>query len=187
MINKDNVVYLLVGQRGSGKSHYAEQILKNQPEMSVVSRDEIMMRLFGSVYGNPYTGQHHITSAIMCRLLRRKLSTQTGLKVILDTWTGTSEERTAIAKKLKQYGATRIVALYFTTPLVMVDRWFWEKPGIAKMEDMGTRQGERLVFFSNDAPARDYETFHECAAHIDSDGFDAVIRINPTEPCITLV
>lgn len=186
-MGRNNTVYLLVGQRGSGKSHYAKQVIERQPEISAVSRDEILVRLFGSVHMSPYTGGQYFAQEIMYRLLRCKLSTQTGLKLILDTWTGYSEERRSLVKKLRQYGATRIVALYFVTSLKTVNIWFWEKPGIAKAEEMKARQGKGFVFFSKDAPSHDYEFFHENASQINSDGFDKVIRIDPKKELISLI
>lgn len=183
---RNNTVYLLVGQRGSGKSEYAQRLIGNRSGISLVSRDEILIRLFGSTHTNPYTGGQYIAESVMNRLLRFKLSTQTGLRLILDAWTGDSRERKLLIGKLKQYGATHIVALYFITPLDRVSVWFWQKPGIAKAEEIGKRQEKGLVFFSEDAPANDYELFHEFASQIDSDGFDEVVRINPEEELISL-
>lgn len=179
-MKEGNVVYLLVGQRGSGKSHYAKQLIEKQPELSAVSRDEILIRLCGSTHADPYSGVHFFAYQIMHRLLRRKLSTQKELSLILDMWTESSRDRKRLIRTLKEYGATRVVALYFTTPVEVVSSWFWKKPGIAKMKEMRTRQGEELIFFSEDAPARDHKLFHKLASHIDSDGFDEVIRIDPS-------
>jgi len=185
-MEKDNTVYLLVGQRGSGKSHYARRLIENQPGLSIVSRDRILLRLFGSVDTNPYTGEQYFAQIVMHRLLRRKLSTQTGLRLILDTWTAGSKERKPLVRKLRQYGATRVVALYFITPLETVNLWFWQKPGVAKIEEMKTQQGKGLVFFSEDAPAHNYEVFHKYASRIDSDGFDEVIKVDPKKELIAL-
>ncbi len=182
----DNTIYLLVGQRGAGKSHYAGRLIKNQPELSIVSRDAILIRLYGSTDTDPYSGAGHSVQKIMHRLLRRKLSTQTNLRLILDTFTSDSRERKLLINKMREYGATRIVALYFVTPLEIVDQWFWEKPGIAKMSEMSARRGEGLVFFSENAPGRDYKVFHELASQIDSDGFDEVIRIDPQKELVVL-
>ena len=164
---RNNTVYLLVGQRASGKSSYAKRLIESQPELSLVSRDEILVRLFGSTDTNPYTGEQYIAESVMDRLLRLKLSTQTDLRLILDAWTGDSRSRRLLIEKLKQYGAARIVALYFTTSVERVNMWFWQKPRIAKMEEMGKRREEGLVFFSKDAPANDYEVFHKLASKID--------------------
>jgi predicted kinase len=185
-MKKNNTVYLLVGQRGSGKSHYAKRIIENQSGLFVVSRDEILVRLFGSTDTNPYTGAQYFAQEVLHRLLKCKLSTQKGLRLILDTWTGGSNERKLLVNDLRQYGATRLVALYFITPLKTVNSWFWKKPGIARMKEMGTLQGQGFVFFSEDAPVHDYKIFHECTSNIDSDGFDEVIRVDPQKELIVL-
>lgn len=185
-MNSDNAVYLLVGQRGAGKSVYAEKILSQQPEILTVSRDAVLMRLFGSTDSSPYTGQSEHGGMVARRLLRRILSTRTDIKLIFDYWTGESRTRQSLNQWLRRHGATRTVALYFVTPLPLVNEWFWKKPGIAKVAEMRTRPDEGLSFFSEDAPSRDYKLFHELASDLDADGFDEVIRVNPLEPVITL-
>lgn len=172
-------VYLLVGQRGSGKSSYAKRLLANQPELSHISRDEILVRKFGSADTNPYGGAQWYVLEVMHRLLRFVLRTRPMVKIVLDCWTEDSKGRASLVQKLREYGATRVVALYFVTPREIVNSWFWLKPGIAKMEEMRSRNGENLVYFSADAPSRDYDAFHRLAKKIDSDGFDEVIRIDP--------
>ncbi len=181
-----NTVFLLVGQRGSGKSHYAKRLVEKQPDVHIVSRDEILVRLYGSVHTDPYIGSHHYAYELMNRIARRKLLHQHGLKLILDCWTGDSRERKALIRKLREYGANRVVALYFMTPLELVNIWFWQKPGIAKAEEWKARKDEGLVFFSAESPSNDYRLFHHLAAKIDSDGFDEIIRIDPQKEPIAL-
>ncbi|MBI4065748.1 hypothetical protein HY412_00955 [Candidatus Kaiserbacteria bacterium] len=182
----NNALYLLVGQRGAGKNVYAKKILSRQPEVLLISRDAVLMRLFGSTDLSPYGGQQGYGGEVTKRLLRRTLSTRTNLKIIFDYWTGESRSRQSLIRWLHNHGATRVVALYFITPLQLVNKWFWNKPGIAKMGEMGVRQNQGLCFFSEGAPSRDYKIFHELASDITSDGFDEVIRVNPLEPVIVL-
>lgn len=180
---KRKSVYLLVGQRGAGKSSYAKRLLANQPELSFVSRDEILVRKFGSTDTDPYGGAQWYALEVLHRLLRFVLRTRPTVKIVLDCWTEDSKGRVSLVQKLREYGATRVVALYFVTPRKIVSSWFWLKPGIAKMEEMGKHNGKNLVYFSADAPLRDYDAFHRLARHICSDGFDQVIRLDPrTEP-----
>ncbi len=179
-------VYLLVGQRGAGKSYYAKRLLTAQPELLLISRDEILVRNFGSTDTNPYGGTQWYALKAMHRLLRFVLRTRPTAKIILDCWTGDSKERASLVQKLIEYGATKVVALYFITPREIVNDWFWLKPGIAKMEEMRSRKGENLVYFSAEAPLRDHEVFHQFAQQIDSDGFDEVIRINPLNELVFL-
>lgn len=180
-------VYLLVGQRGAGKSCYAKCLLSNQPELSLISRDEILVRKFGSTDTDPYGGEQWYALAVVHRLLRFVLRTRPMAKIVLDYWTGDSKGRASLVQKLREYGATRVVAIYFVTPREVVNSWFWLKPGIAKMEEMGKRGGENLVYFSADAPSQNYDVFHRLARHINSDGFDQVIRIDPRTKPIMLV
>ncbi|OGZ04002.1 MAG: hypothetical protein A2648_00160 [Candidatus Lloydbacteria bacterium RIFCSPHIGHO2_01_FULL_41_20] len=182
----DNTVYLLVGQRGAGKSVYAEKILSQQPGISFVSRDVVLTRLFGSTDLSPYSGQSERGGAVTKRLLRRILSTRTNLKLIFDYWTGEGRDRRNLNQWLRRHGAVRVVALYFITSLPLVNEWFWKKPGVAKAKEMKTRENEGLTFFSENAPSRDYEVFHRIASDIASDGFDEVVRINPLEQVIFL-
>ncbi len=185
-MKKGNTVYLLVGQQGAGKSHYAKKLIRNNPELVLISRDEILMRLFGSAYRNSYTGDHHHAESEMHHLLKDKLAKQDGVKLILDTWTGESLERNILINKLRKYGAKYVIALYFITPPEVVNLWFWKKPGIAKAKEYHTKKDEGLIFFPEGAPIHDYKIFHLLASSIDSEGFDKVIRINPQEKIITL-
>ena len=73
-LKKDNVVYLLVGQRGAGKSYYANKLVQNDPDLILVSRDEILIRLFGSADTNPYSGAHCLAEDEMHQLLKSKLT-----------------------------------------------------------------------------------------------------------------
>jgi len=179
-------VYLLVGQRGAGKSYYAERILANQPELSLISRDEILVRKFGSTDTNPYGGAQWYALEVMHRLLRFVLRTRPMVKIVLDCWTEDSKKRISLIQKLREYGANRVVALYLVTPREVVNSWFWLKPGIAKVEEMKSRSGENLVYFLADAPSRDYDAFHRLAQQIDSDGFDQVVRIDPRTELVLL-
>jgi len=185
-LKKEKIVFLLIGQRGSGKSHYGRRLVEACPEIKAISRDEIIIRRFGSIHNDPYTGAVYYAYEIMDRLLRRKLTTQTEVKLLLDCWTGDSRERKSLLKKLRQYGANHVVALYFITPLEVVETWFWQKSGIAKIGEIRNRQGEGLSFFPEDAPRHDHELFHRLASKIDSDGFDKVIRIDPLKRLIEL-
>lgn len=179
-------VYLLVGQRGAGKSYYAGRLLTNQPELSLISRDDFLVRKFGSVHLSPYSSAPWYAQEVMKRLLRFVVRTRPMFKIVLDSWTEDSEERGQLIRELKGYGTIRVVALYFVTPREIVSSWFWRKPGVAKMSEMGKCRGENLSYFPEDAPLRDYDVFHRLAQDIERDGFDQVIRIDPQICPITL-
>ena len=185
-MKNSRVVYVLIGPRGAGKSQYAKKLAAEQPELQVVSRDEILVRLFGSEHCDRYSGGHHLALEEMNLKLRQILSATGAVSVVLDTWTGDSAERKYLIRELRDLGATRIVALYFVTPLDHVVEWFWKKPGIAKISEYHSRQGQGLVFHLEDTPRRDYKLFHKLASEIESDGFNKVIRIDPTQQTLAL-
>lgn len=179
-------VFLMVGQRGAGKTHYGEKLVNRHPTLQAINRDEILTRVFGSTHLSPYTGGHHHVAQIVTRLLRMKFSKNESFKILFDYWTGCSEERKFWLAELRRMGATKVTALYFVTPLEKVEEWFWKKPGIAKASDMIKLQSKGFMFFSKHAPKHDYELFHALASEIDRDGFDEVIRIDPTQELVSL-
>lgn len=184
--SEGTTVYLLVGQRGSGKSSYGKKLMDQYPDLKAISRDEILIRLLGSVNTDPYSGGIYFAYEIMYKLISRRLKDPFTTKLILDAWTTDSNSRKQLIKKLREYGASKIIALYFVTPLNLVEKWFWKKPGIAKISEMGKRKDKDVVFFPEYAPKHDYEVFHKSASDIESDGFDQVIKINPTKNLISL-
>lgn len=181
-----NTIYVLIGQRGSGKSTYGKRLTERYPNLQVISRDEILTRVYGSTSVNPYSGVFFYVFDVIERLIRRKFASAPGARILLDRWTEDSRERKRLVQKLRELGADRVVALYFVTPLELVNVWFWQKPGIAKIDDRKDDDKKGTVYFLETAPEHDFNVFHELAAGIDSDGFDEVIRINPREELISL-
>lgn len=177
-------VIVTVGPRASGKSCFCDKVLALDLSLVLVSRDKITIELCGSTSLDPYSGGHQYANERMWETLTELLESCDDVRVILDTWNGSSRERKCINQKLRALGVDRIKAWYFVTPVECVEEWFWLKPGIAKIEEMRDRQRQGLAFYSEDAPRRDYELFHEYAEEIDSDGFDEIVRVDPltTEP-----
>ena len=83
-VKRNNTVYLLVGTRGAGKTTYAEALVANDQNFQIVSRDEILVRLFGSEHRDPYSGGIQWGMQVMSRIVRRKLATQNNLRLIFD-------------------------------------------------------------------------------------------------------
>lgn len=185
-LKEDRIVYLLVGPRGAGKSTYASAIVKERPDFFLMSRDAIIVELYGSEHTDPYSGAgYHAMNTLYARL-NQKLSGETKKAIVLDCWTRDSQERQTLIARLREYGAGKVIALLLTTPLAFVEQWFWKKPGIAKMQDIGKLQGKGFVFYMEDAPERDFALFHELAKNIDEDGFDQIIRVDPLQAPIVL-
>ncbi len=172
-------VILIVGPRASGKSSFCERTVAIDSSIVLVSRDAMLVELFGKTSLDPYSGGHEYVSEQMWKVVEDQLKSISPLRMILDTWNGSSDERRNIIAQLRRLGAERIIAWYFVTPVEYVKEWFWKKPNIAKVEEMATRQNQGLTFYSSDAPRRDHEIFHQMALGIASDGFDRILRINP--------
>lgn len=172
-------VFLTVGPRAAGKSSFCRQAIERDPSLGFVSRDDILVGIFGKTMLDPYSGGHGYAEEVLWKTVERSLGTAPDVRLLLDMWNGSSRERRDILRRLRELEVERVVAWYFVTPVERVEEWFWNKPGIAKWSEMYTRKGEGLAFYQDDAPRRDYELFHRLAAHIDEDGFDEVVRINP--------
>lgn len=175
----DALAVVTVGPRGSGKSNFCEMAVSLNPALVLISRDKVIVELFGTTSLNPYAGEHEYASEKMWGFVKELLQSSHDITIILDAWNGSSQERVSINQRLRRLGADWIEAWYFVTHAEKVDEWFWKKPGIAKMGEMRSRRGEGLTFFSEDSPRRDYRLFHDLAAKISADGFDRIVRINP--------
>lgn len=171
-------VYVTVGTRAAGKTTFCEKILTLEPTVVEVSRDKILIDLFGTTTLDSYSGGHHYAYEKMWEAVEKALVPE-GVSLILDVWNGCREERQRIIRRLRELGADHVVAWYFTTPLETVETWFWRKPGVVKWSEIKTRAGEDVSFYDENAPRHDHNMFHKFAVDIDSDGFDEVIRINP--------
>jgi predicted kinase len=180
-LKENHIVYLLVGPRAAGKTTWASAALKEKPDLLLISRDAILVELFGSEHTDPYSGAGQYVMQTLFDRLREKLTEGTASTIVLDCWTGSSDERQPLVRKLRSYGAVKVIALLFTTPLACVEQWFWKKPGIGRLKDIRNPGGYKLAFFGEDAPRNDFQLFHELITTIHDDGFDQVIQINPLE------
>ena len=170
-------VIVTVGPRASGKTSFCEKVIVVDPSIVYVNRDNILVELFGESSLDPYSGDHIYAYKRMWEVIKQQLNPEDA-RVILDTWNGDADDRRLIIKNLREHGADRIIAWLFVTPIKLVEEWFWKKPGIAKISEIN-KQGEGLVFYSEDAPRRDFRIFRQLVSDIGSDGFDEVIKVNP--------
>jgi GTPase SAR1 family protein len=186
-MNEKKIVYVVVGQRGAGKSTYCKQLIDAYPQLLYFSRDDLLVKLFGKTDLDPDSGGCEYVMKALNGAIREKLSMTGGIQILLDVWTSTKEERSQTIERMRMWGADKVVALYLVTPLELVKIWFWKKPGIAKISEMKTHPGEGLLFFSSSAPANDYEIFHnKLCKEIDFECFDQVVRVHPLDPLIIL-
>lgn len=160
-------VFLTSGPRGSGKSMYVKEVKERYPEIIVISRDEILLSLFGETSLNPYEGGHMYVLDVLFKELKKHLSLNSpNQKILLDCWNGFSYERKEMIQRLRDFGAEQVFGLYFVTPIDICVKWFMSKP-----DSKG---------YDKDSIRRDYKLYHEQAKTIKEDGFDKVYKINPS-------
>lgn len=164
-------VFLTCGTRGAGKSMYCREIIKRQPDLILISRDEILIELFKKTELSPYEGGHYYAMEIMWKRVKECLRKEGDVKMILDCWNGFTEDRKHIMLLLKLAGANRVVAWRFTTPLIKVIEWF----------DAKTRNKFNGKEMNESRSRDDYELFNRMAKNIEKEGFDEVFYINPLQ------
>lgn len=162
-----------VGPQGAGKSTFCEKIVALYPKIKLVSRDAILLELFGSVYLNPYTGGHQLAFEKMWELVAEHLQ-QEDLVLILDCWNDDARGRRDITRKLRYLGAETVNAWYFITPEETCIDWVMAKlAAIAKKEKI-TFDSERESYVDY------YRGYHRQPVRL-IQGFDAIIKVNPLE------
>lgn len=162
------ITFLTSGPRGSGKSVYVKEEKVRHPETIIISRDELLISLFGKTSLSPYEDGHKYVSEILFQKVQECLSMDIlGLTMILDYWNGFSNERRVIIKKLRNLGADKVYCLQFITPLDTCIEWFMQKP-----DSSG---------YSENSVLHDFQLYHKEAINIEEDGFDRVIQINPLQ------
>lgn len=118
-------VILTIGPQYAGKSTFCENVLKKYPGTHCVSRDKILIRMFGTVWLNTYSGGHFAAWAALWEEVEnyvQSLGDKPGT-LILDAWNAHREEREGIVTKLRGMGATRVDGWYFKTLLATCTEW----------------------------------------------------------------
>lgn len=164
-----NTVILTSGPRGVGKSTYVEYVKRLHPEVKVVSRDKLLMDLFGETSLSPYDGGHDYVQMLLRFHLKHllKKKTKSDSKIIFDCWNGSAGDRQSLINLLYQYGADRVICWQFVVPIDVCVKWFFKKK-----DSRG---------YSNHAVSSDYKLYYKRAENIEEDGFDFIRRINPLQ------
>ena len=160
-------VILTSGPRGAGKSTYVELVKKIQPEVMCMSRDELLIELFGKTSLCAYTGEHEYARLIFERRLKEVLKKDDDSKIIIDYWNGFSKTRQHLIEKFREYGADRVICWQFVISIDVCLNWFFKKSDSVGYSENGCR--------------RDHKLYYNTAKHIDKDGFDAVYHIDPLQ------
>lgn len=172
--------YLTAGPPGAGKSTFCDRVIAAHPEMVLVSRDQILIAMFGTVWLSAYTGEHEAGFERMKAIIRDALRPKNA-SIILDCWNGYPSERESIVSMLRQYGADYVEAWLFTTPVDVCVEWRLQREAERGGDEW---QGDRLEMtrkFRSISYASDHELFHSMPT-TKTQGFDRVRRVDPTQP-----
>jgi len=164
-------VILTVGPQGAGKTTFCHEIIKLRPEVVLVERDAILNELFGDSWTDPYSGAHYVGFKVMMERVEDHLRTDP-LTLILDTWTGDEDERWRVTRRLRGFGADKIVAWYFVTDEDTVVRQFIKRSGSDYPENSVAKDIEAHYC------RRNYQFYHSHPVELDQ-GFDEIELIDP--------
>jgi len=161
-------VILTSGPRGAGKSTYANSFLERNPWVKGISRDELLIELFGKTSLSPYTGGHEYAYEIFFERIEKILNnSKANLDLVVDCWNGGPGERKGMLKKFRDFGAERVICWKFMTSLEICLDWFMKKEDSKGYSEFGFRD--------------DYRFYHKTSENIEEDGFDKVYLINPLQ------
>ncbi len=164
-------VFLTSGPRGGGKSTYVEELCRRRPDLTLVSRDQVMLELFGTVWFGAYSGgaDHDRGMQEVWRRLEVALKPE-GACVVFDCWNGFPADRRWLIEKLRELGADQVICLQFFVSVETCVRWYMRKP-------------EQVRGGLSESSIRcDYRLYYGQAQSIGQDGFDHVIEVRPEEP-----
>lgn len=169
-------VIVTAGPQGCGKTTYCRKLLLLNPALTLVSRDEILNELYGTVWLSPYTGQHEYGEEMMWERVVDHLQGDEAF-LILDTWNGSDRERGKITERLRKLGADRVIGYRFTTPERIALQWYIQRESVGK-DPKYIRQLTAL--YRVESYHHDYQLFHSFGVTRDQ-GFDAVLNVNPLQ------
>ncbi len=158
-------VYLTIGPRGSGKTTFCKKIIKENPTIYFISRDEIFMEMFGTVYLDLGSPDRQIATNKMWEEVGQVLSGEEDLVLILDTWNESVESRINIISRLRLLGADQVVGLIFVVSEDQGVEWFFKKQSILKNPVFEERYRNKFT------------RFYEQEISLDQ-GFDEIQKIN---------
>lgn len=162
----EKTVILTSGPRGIGKTTYTELVKSLHPDVELLSRDKLLVELFGKTSLSPYDGSRYYAHVVLRERLRELLQKDNN-KIIFDCWNGSSRERNYLAGMLRTLGADKVICWQFVVELDTCIKWFLKKTDVAGYSEYSCRS--------------DYKLYYQSAIDIEEDGFDAVYRINPNQ------
>ncbi len=165
-------IILTIGPQYAGKSTFCEKIVALDPSIQFVSRDRILIDLFGTVWLDPYTGGHHAAYEKMWRLIRTLLKNNPDCLLLLDCWNGPNEDRKRIIEKLRRYGVTDVLGWYFVTPKKQCIEWSLLRDP-PKDSDAERGRKQRAIHYGYI-----YDNYHSQEVRGER-GFASIMSVNP--------
>ncbi|MBP6942537.1 MAG: hypothetical protein KBB55_00660 [Candidatus Buchananbacteria bacterium] len=169
---------LTIGPRGCGKSTYCQQIIKERPDISLVSRDQIMLEIYGKVGLNLKRESPVPIFETMWARIAEHFEREEVI-VIIDCWNGWGDDRQFLTKKLRQLGADTIDGWYFVVPENVCAQWCVEKEVINHPALRDEDDSWQLKLRAASA-RQEYRRYHDQPVELDQ-GFDAIHIINPLQ------
>ena len=161
-------IVLTSGPRGAGKSTYVKHFVEQNQDVEYLSRDELLIELFGKTSLNPYTGDHQYAYELFSKKIKEVVeSSKPNLNLIVDSWNGFSSGRKSMINNFRNLGADNVFCWKFITPKSTCLDWFMRK--------------EDAKGYSKEGIASDYDLYHRKSIDIEEDGFDQVFYIDPLQ------
>ncbi len=170
-------VILPIGPQYAGKSTFCQKVATHFPEVAYISRDKILIELFGTVWLSHYDGGHFAGLKKMWEQVS-ELFERSDFTLILDTWNGPTRDRIEIVNKLRELGATNIVGWHFVTPLDACIEWSFIR------DPCKITPGKRSSEISRSMRISQYTGIHEAFLNlsIEKEGlFDSIKQIDATK------
>jgi len=172
-------VVLTIGPQHIGKSTFCHKVIKENPEIVLISRDVILEELFGSAYLDSYSGGHYVALEKMWEIVRENLHKKVE-KIILDSWNGPDKEREVIIEKLRALNVENVGAWYFKTHRETCLEWHMKK-ALAEEPKKDEKWEKIRLNSARESFLKYYDFFYKNANVNCEQGFDFIREINPLE------
>ncbi len=160
-------IILTSGPRGAGKTTFSKQWIEEYPNTDYLSRDKLLIDLFGETSLNPYTTSPSQIHKLFMKQVEQKVQNKSNSNIIIDYWNGFPEERRFLIDEFRKYDIDKVICWKFITPKNVCLDWFMKK--------------EDVEGYFLEGIARDYDLYHEMSKNIHQENFDAVYLINPLQ------
>ena len=160
-----NIVILLSGPQGAGKSTYAENICQMNPSAQLVSRDALLMEIYGTVYFDPYCGFPMDIYETMYKKIKDLINERKKhyhCVVIVDCWNGSCRDRTHLVGKFKEHGADKIICWKFMTEYSLCKHWYQKEKVINFIPNTISTCTTELQRISKKMVLMEYHIFIHC-------------------------